>query len=85
MSPRAKYLLALAAALPLLGQGCATNMNTQVDSKTPDAQIDASIDAELDAAAEIDREERMGDSDADVVENDRAELNSYSEMQYDLP
>ena len=87
MSPRAKYLLALVGALSLLGQGCAANVNTQVDSKdqAPDAQIDASIDAELKAAAEIDEEERMGDSDADVVENDKTELNSYSEIQYDLP
>jgi hypothetical protein len=87
MSPRVKYLLALAGTLSLLGQGCAAN--TQVDinanSQTPAAEIDAIIDAEIDAAAEIDAQEREGDSDPDVVENDKTELNSYSEIQYDLP
>jgi len=85
MSSRAKYLLALAGAFALLGQGCATNFNMQGDAKGADATIDASVQADLDAAAKIEAEERKGDSDADVVENDRAELNSYSQMQYDLP
>jgi hypothetical protein len=87
MGSKAKYLL-LAAAVALMGQGCEGIFNAQVDSSAEtgaSSEVDATIDAELDAAVDIEAEERAGDEEADVVENDKAELNSYNEVQYDLP
>ncbi|MCK9360748.1 hypothetical protein M0Q28_00770 [Patescibacteria group bacterium] len=84
---KANRLLALAVMLPLLGQGCAVNQQAQVEAeaKTPAAAIDAAVEAELNAANGVNGEERAGDSDADLVESDKAELNSYAEVEYELP
>jgi DNA-binding sugar fermentation-stimulating protein len=84
---KANRLLALAVILPLLGQGCAVNQQAQVDvnTQTPAAAIDAAVETELNAANGVESEERTGDSDADLVESDKAELNSYAEVEYELP
>lgn len=62
------------------------NQQAQVDlsAQPPGAAIDAAVEAELNAATGVESEERAGDADADVVESDKAELNSYSEVQYEL-
>lgn len=85
--PKASRLFALAALLPLLGQGCALTQQAQIGvrAQPPAAAIDAAVEAELNAATGVDGEERAGDADANVVENDKTELNSYTEVQYELP
>ena len=90
MTSKAKRLFALATLVPLMGQGClALRQNAQVESqtgaRTPGAAIDTAVDAELDAAASVDGAERAGDADADLITNDQAELNAYTEVQYELP
>ncbi len=83
-------LFALVALLPLMGQGCVdlrqrAQVESQTEAQTPAAAIDAAVEAELDAAASIDAAERDGDTDADLITNDQAELNSYTEVEYELP
>jgi len=87
MASKAKYLLLLAATLPLMGQGCSLMQSASVDTTatTPAGQVDAAIDAELDTAADVDSQERTGDADANLMNTDKAQLDSYSQTQYDLP
>jgi hypothetical protein len=89
MTSKAQRLLALAALLPLMGQGCldmrqGAQVESQTEARTPGAAIDAAVDAELDAAASVDSAERAGDADADLIINDQAELDAYTEAQYEL-
>jgi hypothetical protein len=82
-----KKVFAFALLLPLMGQGCLgyrTEPTTE-SSRPATAEVDAAVNAELDDAAGIEREEREGDTDTDLVENDTAEINAYAETKYELP
>ena len=87
MRKRTISLLALAAVLPLMGQGCSMQQSARINTSatSPSAQVDAAVNAELNTASDVNATERSGDSDADLMNTDKTQLDSYSQTQYDLP
>jgi len=80
-----KALLGMAALLPLLGQGCALQQESQVNiSGGNESKVDATVDASLSGAEAVAEQERDGDSDVDMVGNDQAELDAYVQTEYEL-
>ena len=80
-----KALLGIAALLPLFGQGCAFQQDGQLNlSGGTDSTVDATVDASISGAEAVQKEERTGDSDADMIGNDQAELDAYTQTQYEL-
>jgi hypothetical protein len=78
-------LLGVAALLPLFGQGCALQQEGQVNvSGGTESKVDATVNATLSGAEDVAQQERDGDSDADMVGNDQAELDAYVQTQYEL-
>lgn len=82
-------LIGAGAAIVLLGQGCQATQQTEThpsmeEPSTPSAQIDASVDAimndaEASAAAEAD-----ASADAEVFNEDHANLDAFSQTQYEV-
>lgn len=84
---RKKALLFLPMALLVLsGQGCpnGARLDLNVNGDTGD-KIDAAVNADLNAAESIDKTNKEADEDADAIDTDDTELNSYTELNYDLP
>lgn len=88
MRRKAYALLAGAAMLLLIGAGCgakqASNANERSEDFSSNASVDAAAEDILKNDGEEEEHEKKVEEEADNVNDDKAELNGYSESSYEL-
>ncbi len=79
-----KVLYTLPLALLLVGAGCAAYPQATVKVQTPEATIDAAANGILNASSEESKLQQGEEQTAGKVDDDSAEINAYSQTDYEV-
>jgi hypothetical protein len=77
-----KLLSGLAMALVLVGAGCASSSQADLQVQVPTTKVDAAVDGLIDASAAETQAQQKEEATASRVDDDEAAINAYGQADY---